>query len=167
MRRAWDRCGSIAATSTRADGPAMGTGSLASFALIWAAMTAAVMSPSTLPFVVSFARRVRRWPPGSVVLVAAYLLVWTGFGVAAYFISNAVSLPWAASTAAGLGITFAGLYSLTPLKRLGQDLCIEICCRRPSLPAFRKGRPALTSYFWARACSRSWPGAPSAASASG
>jgi predicted metal-binding membrane protein len=52
----------------------MGMGSLPSFALTWAAMTAAVMSPSTLPFVVSFARRARRWPLGSVVLVAAYLL---------------------------------------------------------------------------------------------
>lgn len=126
----------------------MGMGSLPSFALTWAAMTAAVMSPSTLPFVVSFARRARRWPLGSVVLVAAYLLVWTGFGVAAYFVSNATSLPWAASTAAGLGITFAGLYSLTPLKRLGQARCIEMCRRRASIDGLglRTAAAAGTAY---------------------
>ena len=111
----------------------MGMGSLPSFALTWAAITAAMMSPSTLPFVVSFARRARRWPLGAVVLVAAYLLVWTGFGVALYFISDAISLPLPASTAAGLAIACAGLYALTPLRRLGQVRCMEMCRRRDSI----------------------------------
>jgi len=111
----------------------MGAGSFQSFVLMWSPMTAAMMLPSALPFIVSVARRSRAWAPASVAVVAAYLLVWTGFGVGAYLVSGAVSLPIPASIAAGVALAFAGLYSMTPLMRAGQARCIAMCHERGQL----------------------------------
>jgi predicted metal-binding membrane protein len=107
----------------------MGMETLPSFALTWVAMTAAMMTPSTLPFVVSFARRLPRWPLATAVLVAVYLLVWSGFGIAVYFASMAIPISIPAATAAALAIAFVGLYALTPVMRLGRRRCIEMCRR--------------------------------------
>jgi len=107
----------------------MGMETLPSFALTWVAMTAAMMTPSTLPFVVSFARRLPRWPLATAVLIAAYLLVWSGFGIAVYFASMTIPISMPAATAAALAIAFVGLYALTPVMRLGRRRCVEMCRR--------------------------------------
>jgi len=108
----------------------MGMGSFPSFILMWTPMTAAMMAPSALPFIVSVARRSRPWPPATGLVVAAYLLVWTAFGVGVYLVSGAVSLPLPAGAAAGVAVVLAGLYSLTPLMRAGQARCIAMCRER-------------------------------------
>jgi len=110
-------------------GMGMGMETLPSFALMWVAMTAAMMTPSTLPFVVSFVRRSPRRPLATVVLVAAYLLVWSGFGIAVYFASMTIPISIPAATAAALAIAFVGLYALTPVMRLGRRRCVEMCRR--------------------------------------
>jgi len=108
----------------------MGRESIPSFTLTWVAMTAAMMTPSSLPFVVSFARRASRWPLATAVLVGAYLFVWTGFGIAVYLASMTIPISIPAATAAVLAIAFVGLYALTPVMRLGRRRCIEMCRRR-------------------------------------
>jgi predicted metal-binding membrane protein len=102
-------------------------------------MTALMMAPSMTPFVVSFARRVRRRPLATGLLVAAYLLVWAMFGVAVYLAMMAIPLPSPAVIAAGIAIAFAGAYAFTPLMRMGQARCIAMCRRSDSLEsgAFR------------------------------
>jgi len=97
-----------------------------SFVITWTAMTAAMMAPSALPFVVAFARRAQAWPLPTAVLVAAYLAVWTVFGVAAYLASMAFPVLWPA----GIAIAFVGVYAFTPLMRAGQARCISMCRRR-------------------------------------
>ncbi|HEX2679754.1 MAG TPA: DUF2182 domain-containing protein, partial [Candidatus Dormibacteraeota bacterium] len=103
----------------------MAVGSVQSFLLTWTAMTAAMMAPSVSPFVVSFARRLDRRLPALVILAAAYLFVWVGFGVAVYY-----ALPWAMLVPAGAAIAFIGLYAFTPLMRLGQARGIAMCRRQ-------------------------------------
>ena len=105
-------------------------GSFPSFILMWTPLTAAMMAPSALPFIVSVARRSRPWPPATGLVVAAYLLVWTAFGVGVYLVSGAVSLPLPAGAAAGIAVVLAGLYALTPLMRAGQSRCVAMCCER-------------------------------------
>lgn len=107
----------------------MGMESLPSFTLMWVAMSAAMMTPSSLPFVVSFARRLPGWPLATTVLVSAYLLVWTGFGIAVYFASMTIPISIPAATAAALAVAFVGLYALTPVMRLGRRRCVEMCRR--------------------------------------
>lgn len=107
----------------------IGMQSLPSFTLMWMAMTAAMMTPSTMPFVVSFVRRSPHRPLATAVLVAAYLIVWTGVGIAVYFASMAIPISVHATTAAALAIAFVGLYALTSVMRLGRRRCIEMCRR--------------------------------------
>jgi predicted metal-binding membrane protein len=97
-----------------------------SFLVTWIVMTAAMMAPSALPFIVAFARRVREWPLPTVVLAGAYLGVWALFGVGAYFVSMAFPMSWPA----GIAILFVGLYAFTPLMRAGQARCIAMCRRK-------------------------------------
>jgi len=108
----------------------MDMGSLQSFLLMWTPMTAAMMAPSAAPFIVSLARRSKPGPPAAAVAIVVYLLVWTVFGVGAYYASMAVSPPIPVALAAGAAIAFAGLYSLTPWMRRGQARCIEMCMER-------------------------------------
>jgi predicted metal-binding membrane protein len=107
----------------------MGMGSVQSFALTWTVMTAAMMTPSALPFVISFARRTSRWQLPTAALVTAYLAVWVAFGVSAYYLFMLVSLPWPAGVTTGIAVAFAGLYAFTPLMRIGQARCITMCRR--------------------------------------
>ena len=109
--------------------------SITSFLLTWPAMTAAMMAPSALPFVVSFARRAKRWQVPTAVLVVAYLMVWVVFGVGVYYASMAISPPWSAGVVAGVAIAFVGLYAFTPVMRIGQARCIEMCRRRERIEA--------------------------------
>jgi len=107
------------------------------FLAIWVVMMVAMMFPTAAPMILAFHKVhagkrqrgeafVSTW-----VFVAAYLLVWTLAGVAAYagaLASEAVAARTALSpaTAARVGGTVlvaAGLYQLTPLK----DLCLSKC----------------------------------------
>jgi predicted metal-binding membrane protein len=107
------------------------------FLAIWVVMMVAMMFPTAAPMILTFHRVqgskrqrgeafVATW-----VFVAAYLLVWTLSGVAAY--AGALAAEAAATraalssaTAARIGgaiLVVAGLYQFTPLK----DLCLSKC----------------------------------------
>jgi predicted metal-binding membrane protein len=107
------------------------------FLAIWVAMMVAMMFPTAAPMILIFHKVqagkrqrgdtfVSTW-----VFVAAYILVWTLAGVAAYagaLAAEAIALRAALSpaTAARIGgavLILAGIYQLTPLK----DLCLSKC----------------------------------------
>ncbi len=108
------------------------------FLAIWVVMMIAMMFPTTAAMNLVFAR-VQREKPSSRrpsvsawIFVGAYLLIWTLFGVVAYLGALTASglagqVPWIMLNAARIsGSTFllAGLYQLTPLKRV----CLAKCC---------------------------------------
>ena len=115
----------------------MGMGA-ALFLAIWVVMMIAMMFPATASMNLVFARVQRdrgsfRQPAVSTwIFVGAYLLVWTLFGVLAYLGALAASglagqIPWIMMNAARIGggiLVLAGLYQLTPLKRV----CLAKCC---------------------------------------
>jgi len=107
------------------------------FLAIWVAMMVAMMFPTAAPMILTFHRVqagkrqrgqafVSTW-----VFVAAYMLVWTLAGVAAYagalaaeaVATRAALSPAAAARIGGLVLVAAGLYQLTPLK----DVCLSKC----------------------------------------
>jgi predicted metal-binding membrane protein len=98
---------------------------LGAFVATWAVMMAAMMLPAAVPFVSGFVRGSRGdWPVAAAVLVAAYLLVWTAFGVIAYFAHGLVPPAWMGQhVIAGAAIVVAGLYGFTPLQRACQARC--------------------------------------------
>jgi predicted metal-binding membrane protein len=100
----------------------------------WALMIVAMMLPTSIPLVLTFARLVSRRPrPARLLglLVAGYVAVWTAFGLVAYLGDRLVhaavdALPWLAAhpqliTAATLAA--AGLWQFSPLKYR----CLEAC----------------------------------------
>jgi len=107
------------------------------FLALWVVMMVAMMFPTAAPMVLMFARvGAGRRARGSAfvptwVFVAAYLLVWTAFGVVAFAGASlaqgvAQSSPWVVANAGrigGVAIVLAGLYQLTPLKRV----CLAKC----------------------------------------
>jgi len=118
-------------------GPATDLGSLGWYVGIWVTMMAAMMLPSALPMVLLFARIGRdRAERGQAfvptwIFVAGYLAVWTAYGLAAYALLRgvrALDVGFAAwdrqgPIVAGAVIVAAGLYQLTPLKRV----CLRHC----------------------------------------
>src|SRR5512143_2185659 len=107
------------------------------FIAIWIVMMIAMMFPTAAPMVLMFDRIaagkrahgqafVPTW-----VFVAAYLLIWALFGVAAYGVAAALDAfaaqamwPMGISVrAGGLILIAAGLYQLSPLKRV----CLSKC----------------------------------------
>ena len=100
---------------------------------MWAVMMAAMMLPSALPTVLTFARLCERGVehPRFLAFVGAYLLVWTGFSVAATAMQWVLQLldwvnPMIASTSVGLSgclLLIAGVYQFSPLKRI----CLSHC----------------------------------------
>ncbi len=116
--------------------PTMGMGA-PTFLAIWVIMMVAMMFPTAAPMILTFhkvqaSKRLRgegfvaTW-----VFVAAYMIVWTLSGVAAYagaLAAEAVAAraSLSSTSAARIGgaiIIAAGLYQLTPLK----DLCLSKC----------------------------------------
>jgi predicted metal-binding membrane protein len=100
------------------------------FLATWIAMMVAMMFPTAAPMILTFAgvsagkrARGQAYVP-TWVFVAAYLLVWTLFGVAAYLLALgaqgvATASPWLMASAARIGggiLLLAGLYQLSPLK---------------------------------------------------
>src|SRR2546421_1998452 len=118
-------------------GPGTDLGGLGWFLGIWVTMMAAMMLPSALPMVLLFGRVAsgRSGSRGSlaptVVFVSGYLGAWTAFGRAAFGLARLARglepgfLSWDAQgpIVAGSALVAAGLYQLTPLKRL----CLRHC----------------------------------------
>jgi predicted metal-binding membrane protein len=111
------------------EGPGTHLGGLGWYLGIWVTMMAAMMLPSAAPAAVRVARLARRAP--TVLFAAGYLLVWTGFGVAAYGLYRLVTsfdtgwLAWdeGGPYVAGGLILAAGIYELTPLKQSFLQRC--------------------------------------------
>jgi predicted metal-binding membrane protein len=107
------------------------------FLTIWVIMMVAMMFPTAAPMILTFHKvqaGKRQRGDGFVstwVFVAAYILVWTLAGIAAYagaLAAEAIAVRAALSpaTAARIGgavVILAGIYQLTPLK----DLCLSKC----------------------------------------
>ena len=121
-------------------GPGSDLGSLSFYVGAWVVMMAAMMFPSIVPMVRTYAlvqrsRYVRRGlgePTAAIVaFVAGYLVTWTVFGLGAYAAFGLMraleidALAWDAGGAylAGAVIVAAAAYQLTPLK----DACLSRC----------------------------------------
>lgn len=123
-------------------GPGTDLGGLGWYLGIWVTMTAAMMLPSAAPAARYVARIARRVP--TLLFVAGYLAVWTGYGLAAYGLFRLVAsldIGWLAwdkggPYIAGGAIVLAGIYELTPLKQLSLRRCRS---PRHSARALRSG----------------------------
>ena len=134
-------------------GPGADLGQLGWFIGTWTLMMAAMMLPSVAPMVLTFARvtseRAKRSQAVFVptwIFILGYLTAWTAFGLAAYSVDHFIRLldiAWLAwdqggPIVAGVPIVAAGLYQLTPFKRV----CLTHC-RSPLdffLASWREGR---------------------------
>jgi predicted metal-binding membrane protein len=123
-------------------GPGTDLGGLGWYLGIWVTMTAAMMLPSEAPAALLVARLKRGLP--TLFYLTGYLAVWTAYGLAAYGLFRLVTsfdtgwLAWneGGPYVAGGVIAAAGIYELTPLKRL----CLRRCrSPHPDGPAFRSG----------------------------
>ena len=126
------------AQSRAMDDMSMGLGSVGSFVVGWAVMMAAMMIPSATPFVFDFARNAegrRGWRAATVLLGATYLGVWLAFGLVCYALYHAVGMPWPnQGLVGGTALVIAGLYALTPVKRVSEARCRERCALHGPLP---------------------------------
>ena len=105
----------------------------------WQVMTAAMMLPSSLPFIRMYraaASNAPEFPRALALFLTAYFGVWTAFALAAFSGDMQLhrlvdSWPWLAAhpqiIAAGT-LALAAIYQLTPLK----DACLK-ACRHPGL----------------------------------
>jgi len=130
------------------DGPGTDLGSLGWYVGVWVTMMAAMMLPAATPMVRLYARVSRNQGEGgasTVVFVGTYLAVWAAVGLVAYVTYRVVvsiesgALAWdqAGPYVAGGAVAAAGLYELTPLKKV----CLRHC-RSPLhfvLGSWRKG----------------------------
>jgi predicted metal-binding membrane protein len=127
------------------------------FIAMWMAMMVAMMFPASAPMILAFARtqRRKRADGGEYVptwlFVAPYVAVWTVFGALGYVMAAAVAAAagdsmWAMdnlSRIAGVLLVAAGVYQLTPIKRV----CLARC-RTPvsfMLTYWRAGRGGAMS----------------------
>ena len=107
------------------------------FVAIWTAMMVAMMFPTAAPMILMYDRvaagkrgRGQAFAP-TWVFVAAYLVVWTLFGVLAYLLALgaerlAARSMWLTDHAAQIGgavLVAAGLYQLSPLKQVCLGKC--------------------------------------------
>ena len=138
-------------------GPGTDLGAFGWYVGIWVTMMAAMMLPSVAPMVLVFARISReRAARGREVVptwlfLAGYLATWTAYGVLAYGVYRALDhvdlglLHWdrGGPYVAGAVLAAAGIYELTPLKRV----CLRHC-RGPLhfiLGAWRPGATGAVS----------------------
>jgi predicted metal-binding membrane protein len=126
-------------------GPGTDLGELGWFLGVWATMMAAMMLPATAPVAALFART--ESAARTTAFVAGYLAVWVAVGLVAYGLYRAIDaldptfLAWdrGGPYVAGGAVVAAGLYQLTPLKRV----CLKHC-RSPMhllLARWRSGAP--------------------------
>jgi predicted metal-binding membrane protein len=119
---------------------------------MWAVMMAAMMLPSALPMIVTFAQASARSAEGgrAGMFVAAYLLVWSAFSAAAVALQWLLQRagwvdPMIVSTSAILSaalLLIAGAYQFTPLKRV----CLA-GCRTPLGFLLGEWKPGLAGAF--------------------
>ncbi len=125
--------------STGMAGSGWSIGGLVAFVVAWAVMMAAMMFPAAAPMVLLFRTiaKQRRASTGAFVptwvFVVGYLLVWTAVGAITWVVVQGLSdlvsrldAPERSSwgpLALGVVLIGAGLYQLTPLKRLCLDHC--------------------------------------------
>ena len=132
-------------------GPGTDLGGLGWFLGIWVTMTAAMMLPSAVPAAGHVAQLARR--STTVLFVAGYLAIWTGYGLAAYGLYRLLSrldtgwLAWdgRGPLVAGAVIVAAGIYEVTPLKRRSLHRCRS--ARHPESPlrsGLAHGRDCMT-----------------------
>jgi predicted metal-binding membrane protein len=127
------------------------------FIAMWVSMMVAMMFPAAAPMILAFARtQTRRRADGDEyvptwLFVAPYVAVWTAFGVLGYIIAAAVETVagesmWAMDNLpriSGFLLVAAGIYQLTPMKRV----CLARC-RTPlsfMLSYWRDGRGGAIS----------------------
>jgi predicted metal-binding membrane protein len=117
-------------------GPTMGL-TAPVFLGIWIAMMVAMMVPTAMPMILTFARvQAGKTARGQAavpvgIFIAAYLLVWIVFGAAAFAVATASEAladrsMWLMDNAArigGVALIAAGIYQLSPLKRI----CLSKC----------------------------------------
>ena len=146
----------VSAWQMLSSGMMMGLGSVWSFATTWTAMMAAMMLPSAIPLVYRFARQAegrRARPVALIVLSLVYLAVWLAFGVVCYFAYNALGMHLRnRALAGGVALGLAALYSLTPLKRISQDRCREVCALHGPLPFNLVRAGALAGWRYGLSC---------------
>jgi predicted metal-binding membrane protein len=125
-------------------GPGSDLGSLSFFAGTWTVMMAAMMLPSALPAVVSFAEILpRRRAAATSLFAVSYVAVWAVVGIIAFAAFRAIRaadlgfLAWdrAGAWVAGAAVVIAGVYELTPLKRASLGRCRADADRRVANPA--------------------------------
>ena len=118
-------------------GPGTDLGALGWYVGVWVTMMAAMMLPSVAPMALLFAKvargRAERGRPyiSPWIFLGGYLAAWTLYGLAAYGIYRGVVaadlgfLAWdeQGPIVAGAAVASAGLYELTPLKRV----CLQHC----------------------------------------
>jgi predicted metal-binding membrane protein len=134
---AMDEAGEVAATGMAAAGWSLTA--FSAFVAAWAVMMAAMMFPAAAPMIFLFqATAARRKAAGRAfvptwVFVVGYLLVWTAIGGITWVLVQVASdvagqlgaadrQAWA-PLALGTVLGLAGLYQLTPLKRVCLDHC--------------------------------------------
>jgi predicted metal-binding membrane protein len=113
-------------------GPGTDLGGFGWYLGVWVTMSAAMMLPSATPAALDVARASRGL--ATVLFTAAYLAVWTAYGLAAYGFYRIVTafdtgwLAWdrAGPYVAGGTIVAAGLYELTPLKQALLGRCRRV-----------------------------------------
>jgi predicted metal-binding membrane protein len=107
------------------------------FLAVWITMMVAMMFPTAMPMILTFARvQAGKTARGQAavpvgIFVAAYLLVWIIFGAAAFAVASAgeelanrsMLLMDSAARIGGIVLIAAGIYQVSPLKRI----CLSKC----------------------------------------
>ena len=139
-------------------GLTMGMGA-ALFLAVWIAMMVAMMFPSAAPMVMMYGaiaagkRQRRQVYTPTWIFVAGYLLIWTLAGVVAYLgalgldalASHSTALMRNGARIGGAALVAAGIYQLSPLKRVCLAKCrtptqfLMTCWRNGNLGALRMG----------------------------
>jgi predicted metal-binding membrane protein len=100
----------------------------------WVLMIVAMMLPTSVPLVLVFAAVVGRRPAPMILvglLLAGYLTLWAGFGLAAWVLDRGIhaavdAWPWLAEhpqLIMGMTLMIAGLWQFSPLR----DKCLDEC----------------------------------------
>lgn len=146
----------VTAWQMMSSGMMMGLGPVLSFATTWTEMMAAMMLPSAIPLVYRFAREAegrRARPLALAVLALVYLVVWLAFGVVCYLAYNALGMSERnRALVGGAALGLAALYALTPLKRISQDRCREVCALHGPLPFNLVRAGALAGWRYGLSC---------------
>jgi len=134
----------------------MSLGQLDHFQVQWVVMMAAMMLPSTVPFVRrSVARQAlgAPWPATAGLVVATYLIAWAAFSAVAYIAYQQLRMLWAGqSVVAGVMIILAGLYTITPLSRWLRSQCQLIDTAPAGSAQAKAGLVLRRSLEYAGAC---------------